>query len=136
EFDRVTRCTKLVSTDVRPAPHAFNLTDTTRNRGSYNGSKSVVWGYPVGIGTNSITISTDEIGGSIIHVPFYSSMSTFIEFDTKNLKYKTITKAQLPITASLNAATGYFDIPDKDTMVLVTTESSGGYDFIVMKFGG
>lgn len=136
EYDRVTRCSKLVSTDVRPAPDAFNLTDTTRNRASYNGANSIAWGYPVGIGANSVTISTDESGGSIIHAPFYSSMTTFIEFDAKHLKYKNINKSQVPITASLNAETGFFDIPDKDTMVLVTTASSGVYDFILIKFGG
>ncbi len=136
QHDRVTRCTRLVSTDVRPAPNAFNLKDVTRTRASYNGSNSVVWGYPVGVGPYSVTISTDETGGSIIHVPFYSSTTAYIEFDAKNLKCKAIKKTQIPITASLNTATNLFNIPDKDTMVLATTSSSGAYNIIVIKFGG
>lgn len=137
--DKVKRCTKIISTEGgRPAPGAFNLNDLTRSRSAYNGSTSVAWGYPCGVSPYSLTLSTDEEGGSIIHVPFYSSMTTYITYHAERKTCSASTYngyKDIPVTATLNSTTGKFDIADKNVMVLATTNSSGAYDVIIIRFG-
>ena len=140
--ERIIKADKILSTmddfgqslspEERSEPFAYIKSDKTKSKFSSWG-ESILYGYPVGRNTSGITIATGNPAGTRVNfIPFYVPGIVF--FDVKNLDCSVAGRTAIPVTATLDEVNNRFNINNEDIAVLVTTQSSGMYDCIIIQY--
>ncbi len=132
--ERIVKADKILETkgSNRPAPFAYNKTDKTKSTFSST-SAAILYGYPVGVNTIGVSVATGATPGTrVSFVPFYTP--GIVYFDVENMDCSTAGRTAIPAFATLNEAENRFDINNDDVMVLMSTESSGMYDCIIIHY--
>ncbi len=139
--ERIVKADRVLSTtdkngqplakEDRTLPFAYAKNDKTKTKFSWG--ESVLYGYPVGRNTSGITIATgDPIGTRVNFIPFYVPGIVF--FDVENMDCSTAGRTAIPVVATLDEVNNQFNINNDDIAILVTTQSSGMYDCIIIQY--
>ncbi len=139
--ERIVKADKVLSTtdrngaplapEDRSLPFAYSKNDKTKSKFSWG--ESVLYGYPVGRNGSGITIATgDPIGTRVNFIPFY--VPGIVYFDVENMDCSVANRTSIPVVATLDEVNNRFNINNEDIAVLVTTQSSGMYDCIIIQY--